>query len=48
MILPAFPKELVEVPIREEIVQELPQAQDPDLINYDDYNPFNEDENGNL
>lgn len=27
-------------------VHELPQAQDPDLVSYDDYNPF-EDENGN-
>lgn len=25
---------------------EIPQAQEADLINYDDYNPFGEDENG--
>lgn len=47
LVLPAACKELSESPLREEIVQELPQAQDPDLINYDDYNPFGEDENGN-
>lgn len=41
LAVPVVSKDLAEG--REE---ELPQAQEPDLINYDDYNPFGEDENG--
>lgn len=41
LVLPAVAKDLAD--IKEE---ELPQAQEPDLVNYDDYNPFGEDENG--
>lgn len=46
LALPAVAKELSDGVIREDIVQELPQAQEPQDLNYDDYNPFGEDDNG--
>ncbi|XP_037303235.1 collagen alpha-1(I) chain-like, partial [Manduca sexta] len=51
LALPVAAKELSDGPVREEIIQELPQAHEPDLnLNYDDYNtnPYGEDENAIL
>lgn len=44
LALPIACKDLTEHP--RDDVDELPQAQEQDLVVYDDYNPFGDDDNG--